>query len=249
MDKKQAQQMNAEMSSALFSERERFEMLFAEHWKKIAVIGIAVALVVALAFASWSFVKQKAIKATYEFADAVDAPALEKVLAANGSKIGAVAARQRLVQIYIDSKKYDDAVKHLKLIISDPNADDAVRGRATLDQALVLELNGKIKDAAAVFAKVASDVNYKTALRLEAAAAAGRLMASYDAKGAAAVLDRGSKLAPDSQLAAYHLGTVKSLQLALVNGELSVKPAAKAVKPAAKAVKPAAKAAKPGKKK
>ena len=50
MDQKQTQQMNAEMSSALFSERERFEMLFADHWKKAAVIGVLIALVVALAF-------------------------------------------------------------------------------------------------------------------------------------------------------------------------------------------------------
>ena len=79
MDNKQTQQMNAEMSSALFSERERFEMLFAENWKKIAVIGVAFALVVALAFAAWGMANRSATRAAYSFADAADAPALEKV--------------------------------------------------------------------------------------------------------------------------------------------------------------------------
>ena len=92
MDNKKARQMDAEMSAALFSERERFEMLFADNWKKIAVIGVAIALVIALAFVAWSMTNRAAAKAAYAFSDAADAPALEKALAQYGSKKGALSA-------------------------------------------------------------------------------------------------------------------------------------------------------------
>ena len=72
MDKKQAQQMNSEMSSALFSETERFEMLFADHWKKVAVIGVAAAVVIALTFVAWNMARGANIRATHAFADAAD---------------------------------------------------------------------------------------------------------------------------------------------------------------------------------
>jgi hypothetical protein len=230
MDNKQTQQMNAEMSSALFSERERFEMLFAENWKKIAVIGVAVALVVALAFAAWGMVNRSATKAAYAFADAADAPALEKALAENGSRKGALAARQRLIQLYVDAKNYPAALKQIKLVASDAEADSAVRGRAALNEALVLELSGKTKEAAAVFAKTAADINFKNAIRLEAAAAAARLLAPADANGAEAVLAKAAKLTADSQSAAQYLSVVKAMQLALENGELGPKTKAKAPK-------------------
>ena len=230
MDNKQTRQMNAEMSSALFSERERFEMLFAENWKKIAVIGVAVALVVALAFAAWGMVNRSATKAAYAFADAADAPALEKALAENGSAKGALAARQRLIQLYVDTKNYPAALKQIKLVASDAEADSAVRGRAALNEALVLELSGKTKEAAAAFAKAAGNINFKNAIRLEAAAAAGRLLAAADPDGAAAVLSNAMGITVNSTQAAQALREVKDLQLALMNGELGPKPKAKVQK-------------------
>lgn len=230
MDNEKSKQMNAEMSAALFSERERFEMLFAEYWKKAAVIGVLIALVIALAFVAWNFANRSAIRATHAFADAADAPALEKALAEYGGKTGALAARQRLIQLYIDAKNYDGALKQLKLISADSEADMNVRGNAALTEGLVLELQGKIKEAAALFAKTAASANYRSAVRLEAAAAAGRLLASTDPNGAAAVLDKALKVIPDSQLANQALAQVKDLKLALANGELGPKPGAKAKK-------------------
>ena len=242
MDKKQAKQLNAEMSSALFSETERFEMLIAAHWKKAAVAGVAIALVAALIFVAWNMNRRAAIQAAHAFADASDAAALEKALGTHGSKDGAIYARQRLVQLYVDAKNYDGALKQLKLIAADSRADGALRGRAKLEEAYVLELSGKTKEAAAAFSRIAGDANCRNAVRLEACAAAGRLLAPADPAGAAAVLARCAKLTADSQLARRYLAEVKSLQLALENGELSAAPAAKpAEKPAAK---PAAKAAK-----
>ena len=248
MDKKQTKQLNAEMSSALFSETERFEMLIAAHWKKAAVAGVAIALVAALAFVGWSMNRRAATRAAHAFADATEAPALEKALGAYGTRDGAIYARQRLVQLYIDAKNYDGALKQLKLIAADPRADGNLRGRTKLEEAYVLELSGRTKEAAAAFSRIAGDANCRNAVRLEACAAAGRLLAPVDASGAAAVLARGAKLTADSQLAHRYLNEVKSLQLTLENGELgapAAKPVAKpAAKPAAKAAaKPAAKPA------
>ena len=230
MDNDKNKQMNAEMSAALFSERERFEMLFAEHWKKVAVIGVLIALVVALAFTAWSIAERSATGAAHAFADAADIPALEKALAENGSKKGALAARRRLVQLYVDAKKYDEAKKQLKLIAADPEADGAIRGTSMLTEGLIFELQGKDKEAAALFAKAARDANLDAGLRLEAAAAAGRLLAPVDPDGAATLLEQASRLAANNQRAAQALSTVKDLKLALDNGELGAKPKAKAKK-------------------
>ena len=230
MDKKQNRQMDAEMSSALFSERERFEMLFADNWKKIAVIGVAIALVIALAFAAWGMVNRSATRAAHSFADAADAPALEKALAENKGKKGALAARQRLAQLYVDAKDYKKALENFALIAADPEADSAVRGRARINEALVLELSGKSKEAAASFVKSANDVNFKNGIRLEAAVGAARLLAPADPNGAAAVLDKAAKLTADSQSASQYLAAVKAMKLALENGELGPKPQARAPK-------------------
>lgn len=230
MDNDKNKQMNAEMSAALFSERERFEMLFAEHWKKVAVIGVLIALVVALIFTAWSIAERSATGAAHAFADAADIPALEKALAENGSKKGALAARRRLVQLYVDAKKYDEAMKQLKLVAADPEADGAIRGTAALTEALILELQGKNKEAAALFTRIARDANVEAALRLEAAAAAGRLLAPADPNGAAAVLEQAAKLTANNQRAAQALSTVKDLKLALENGELGAKPKVRAQK-------------------
>lgn len=230
MDNKKARQMDAEMSAALFSERERFEMLFADNWKKIAVIGVAIALVVALAFVAWGMTNRAAAKAAYAFADAADAPALEKALVEYGRSKGALAARLRLVQLYADAKNYDGALKQIRLVIETPEADAALRSRAAVTEALILEAAGKTKEAAAAFRKIAGNANYKTAARLEAAVAGARLIAASDPSGAVALLEAASRLTPDSQAAARHLSAAKSMLLALENGELGPKPKAKKAK-------------------
>lgn len=230
MDNEKNKQMNAEMSAALFSERERFEMLFAEHWKKIAVIGVLIALVVALAFVAWGITTRSAIKATYAFADAVDAPALEKALAENSGKRGTLAARQRLIQIYIDGKKYAEALKQLKLVAADPDADSNIRGNAVVTEGLIYELQGKNKEAADLLAKTAASANYKNAVRLTAAAAAGRLLAAVDPDRAATVLEQASRLTADTPVAKQALESVQELTLALANGEFGAKPKAKTLK-------------------
>ena len=230
MDNKKSRQMDAEMSAALFSERERFEMLFADHWKKVAVIGVAIALLVALAFVAWSLTNQAATRAAYAFADAADAPALEKALAEYGTRKGALAARERLVLLYVDAKNYDGALKQIRLVINAPEADAACRSRAAVTEALVLEVAGKTKEAAAAFSKIAGNANYKTAARIEAAVSGARLIAGTDPDGAAALLETASRLNPDSQVAAKNLSVAKSMLLALENGELGPKPKAKKAK-------------------
>ena len=230
MDNEKNKQMNAEMSAALFSERERFEMLFAENWKKIAVIGVLIALVVAIAFSAWSFANRASIHATYAFADAADIASLEKALAENGSQKGALAARLRLVQLCIDAKDYEKAAKQLKLVASDSEADAAVKGKAAVTEAFILELQNKTKDAAALFSRIAATASYPAVIRLEAAAAAGRLLAAADPDGAAAVLSNAMGIAVNSTQAAQALREVKDLQLALMNGELGPKPKAKVQK-------------------
>ena len=80
--------------------------------------------------------------------------------------------------------------------------------------------------AAAAFTKAAGNINFKNAIRLEAAAAAARLLAPADANGAGAILAKAAKLSADSQSAAQYLSAVKAMQLALENGELGPKPKA-----------------------
>lgn len=230
MDNEKNKQMDAEMSAALFSERERFEMLFADNWKKVAVIGVLIALVVAIAFSAWSFANRASIRATYAFADAADIASLEKALAENSGKKGALAARLRLVQLCIDAKDYEKAVKQLKIVASEKEADADVKGKALVTEAFILELQGKNKEAAALFSRVAADASCSAVIRLEAAAAAGRLLAATDPDAAAAVLSNAAALPAATSRAAQALSEVKDLQLALKNGELGPKPKAKVLK-------------------
>lgn len=225
MDKAQTKKINAEMSAALFSDTERFEMLFASHWKKVAVASVLIALIVAVIFAVIGIKASADRKVAHAFADAADAAALEKVLAANASHRGAVPARQRLIKMLADQKQYDAALKQLKLLIADEKADRMIRGQAMVDEAAILELSGKKAEAAAAFAKAAADKTLNASLRLEACCGAGRLFAEIKQPDqAAGSLRLASTIPADSQSGAYWAENAKTLLIALENGELGPKP-------------------------
>ena len=76
--KRNVRKMNSELKQALFSDTERFEMFFAAHWKKIAVIAVAAALLAAIIFGIWMAWCNARKQAAAELADAATVTELKE---------------------------------------------------------------------------------------------------------------------------------------------------------------------------
>ncbi len=217
--------LNSEISQALFSDAERFEMFFAAHWRKITAAAIIVAIAIAGVFYFSGMKRRADRRAACVLADAVTAGDLERALAQYGRASGAPVARLRLVRLYTDGKQYDKALIEVKRVADDAEADATLRANAALTEAYLQEMSGKIDSAAKLFAALGARTTLPTALRAEATCNAGRLLIRQG-NGAEAkkALDAGSRLPATTTATAYWVGRCKSLLIALECGELGVKP-------------------------
>lgn len=182
--KKDSKALNKEIGNALFSDDERFEMFFAANWKKIMAAAVAVVVVITLVFAIRLHVANNAKRASAKLAAASSAADLEKALAENADAAGADAARFRLAGMYIAEKKYAQAQTALDKL-ADSAAEPSLRNKARLSAAYMLEMSGKLADAAQRFSAIAAQHSNPSVMRAEAAYAAGRLYLALNKKAEA----------------------------------------------------------------
>ena len=203
--KKDTKNLNREISNALFTDEERAGMFFAKYWKKLLVLAVIAVVAITGIFAYTRHREAVKSKAVAGLARAKTVEEIKAELAKNPNIPGADAARFRMAKIYEEEKKYGDAIKTLEEL--EGSEDAAIRNRARLNIAYLLELEGKLDEAAKRFAALAlTDAAVISAAdRAEAGYAAGRLYLKLNKKDEAKKILRtvGSlKINPQEQRAA-----------------------------------------------
>lgn len=224
--KRNVRKMNSELKQALFSDTERFEMFFAAHWKKIAVIAVAAALLAAIIFGIWMAWRNARKQAAAELADAATVTELTAALQKHPSEPGTPVARFRLARLYIEAKDYDAAMAELGAIAEFPGVDPLLANSARLTGAYMLELKNELVRAAAAFDAIGGDSTVAAGIRAEADYAAARLHIAgraFDAAGAA--LKRAAGLVENDPAVFHYKNLCRQLEIALANHEFDVQAA------------------------
>ncbi len=157
----------------LFDDFERFEMFVHERWKWLVTGGVVIVLIVACYGIGTYWYKQMDSKAISALGVAKTEQELVQAIAQYPNHPAAVRARQRLIRMYTDEKKYDEALKAYEdLLVSEISAE--TRWRCELDMAYVNELKGNTEAAAKAFDRIGS-APVSEDVRSEANYSAGRL--------------------------------------------------------------------------
>ncbi|QSH41113.1 tetratricopeptide repeat protein [Lentisphaerota bacterium ZTH] len=240
MDKKKKKAINAQISSELFDDFDRFEHFLSNYWRQL----VAAAVIIVIAVGVWVTVREvhKAAdrKAKNAFANATTEEEVIKALKTYGKYKAANFARLKLARIYISQKKFDKAHEQFKMLTGS-DAPKEMIWRARMDEAYTLELEGKKLEAAKAFARIGEGGLLPDTFRAEANYSAGRIYAQTgDLKNAEKYLAKSAKTAgmtPATQAgmavdfwqgqAKFMLGMVKGGELeALKNQSASQAPAA-----------------------
>ena len=202
--KKNSKALNAELENTLFNDVERWEMFFTSHWKQTLAVAIAAVLVVTAAFAVYHHQVKARHTAAEQLGSADSVAELESAIAKYSGAPGAAFARYRLALQLIEEKKYDRAVQELAKVTS--SEDASLRNKARLTEAYVIELSGKLPDAASKFNALSTTGDAAPSIKCEAIYSAGRLYVKMGKKAEAkAVLQKAAAitLPNDSESAAY----------------------------------------------
>lgn len=223
----------------LLSETERIELFISKYWLKVAIVAV---LVVIAGVAAYAVIKQnndKIFAIQNKFVTAEN-DELAKLIADNSNVPGIDLARLRLASGLSAKKDYTGAAAQLKAVADNPDADLILRQLAAFELAAALELDGKIAEAAKVFAKAADDTAFSAGIKAQAGCQAARLMiAGKDFTGAKAMLQkivaRKSMMVEDFSFITW-ISQAEQMLAALDNGDFAPAPAAAktAAKPAAK---------------
>ncbi len=173
---KDTKALNREIVETLFTDEERAGMFLAGHWKKLIALAAIAVVAITVGFAVYKHREATRQKAAIRLAKAATVADLEAALAEAPAIPGVDTARFRLAKLYADRKEFDKARLTLRTIV-DRTEDSAVRDRAKLERAYLLELDPKAKkeDAAKEFEVIAASADGRVAARAEAAYAAARL--------------------------------------------------------------------------
>lgn len=180
--------IDAEITSTVFDDFEKFEFFFVTYWKQIIYLCVAIILGVAAVGSYMAWQKIAANNAAGVFAEAQkpvtgkdntpDYKAMaEKILLAikqYPSEPATLGARLRLARIYIHDKSFDKAFEQYK-ILAGSKLPEEMRWRICLDEAYALELWGKPDQAIAKFVEASNDLFSPEDFRCEANFGAGRL--------------------------------------------------------------------------
>ncbi|WP_176015254.1 hypothetical protein [Victivallis sp. Marseille-Q1083] len=172
--KNSRKKINAALSSELMDDFDRFETLVMAHWKIILAGAIVLLVAVTVAGAWWFHREQVNQKAMNVLADARTVEQLTAALQEYGTHPNAVNARLRLARLYQEDKKYDLALEEISaaLVLLPENE---LRHRLSLNQGYLLELGGKLPEAAEAFALAGGNTGMQEALRCEGNYNAARL--------------------------------------------------------------------------
>lgn len=180
--------IDAEITSTVFDDFEKFEFFFVTYWKQIIYLCVAIVLGVAAVGSYMAWQKIAANNAAGVFAEAQkpitgkdgtpDYKAMaEKILLAikqYPAEPATLGARLRLARIYVRDSNFDKAFEQYK-ILAGSKLPEEMRWRIRLDEAYAMELCGKPDQAIAKFAEAAGDLFSPEDFRCEASFGAGRL--------------------------------------------------------------------------
>ena len=169
---KRQQKINAQMSEVM-DDFDRFEFFFASNWKKIVIAAVVAVVAVTAIVAVKYVVSQNKLKAAQAYSKAATIAQLEAAIAEYGNTPATVYLQ--LAALYIDAKDYANARKQL-LAAAEGDAAE-LRWRAQLNLGYLAELEGKLDEAAAVFADFARSCRDagSAGYAAEAYTAAGRI--------------------------------------------------------------------------
>ena len=212
--------INSGMGEALFSDRERFEMWFAENWKKTAFISLGVVIAVSAAFGIVNHIADCKAAGAAELAAATTIDTLKTALEKNSGNPAAAMAQLRMANMLFDAERYSDAIIYLKKITDNTNADPVLVSTAKLNIAKALELSGKIDEAAKAFSAAATTASNNISIKSEAAFGAARLLAKQGKTAAALEEIQNLEAAKDAQnnMSPY-IADAAALKIAIENGE------------------------------
>ncbi len=169
--------LDAQISSTLFDNFDRFEHLFSTHWKAFCWGG-AVLVVLAAAWGVFEFVSVRNYNAEIDrLNSAVTMPELVAALADyDGDDVRGNDARLRLASLCFVAGNYDDTLAQLDAVLA-TECPAEQRAQVSLNRAYLLEQAGRSADAAAAFAAlVAADSDpAMAAIAAQAGFNAGRL--------------------------------------------------------------------------
>ena len=151
----------------LLSETERIELFISKYWLKVAIVAV---LVVIAGVAAYAVIKQnndRIFAIQNKFATAEN-DELAKIIADNSTVPGVDLARLRLAAGLSAKKDYAASAAQLKAVADNPEADLILRQLAAFELAAALELDGKIAEAAKVFAKAADDTAFSAGIKAQA---------------------------------------------------------------------------------
>ncbi|MFA6101000.1 MAG: tetratricopeptide repeat protein [Victivallaceae bacterium] len=180
--------IDAEITSTVFDDFEKFEFFFVTYWKQVIYLCVAIIFGVAAVGSYMAWQKIKANNAAGVFAEAQKQVAgkdggpdnkamADKILMAIKQypfEPATLSARLRLARIYIHDNSFDKAFEQYKILASSKLPEE-MRWRIRLDEAYALELCGKPDQAIAKFADASADPFSTEDFRCEANFGAGRL--------------------------------------------------------------------------
>lgn len=219
-NKSNNKKIDSNMGVALFSDRERFEMWFAENWKKTAIISLAVVVIISLAFGIVGKISENKAAGAAELAAATTVDTLKAALAKHSDNPASPMARLRMANMLFDAARYSDATAYLKEIVDDADADQTLIATARLNIAKALELSGKREEAAKAFSSSAAASAGNFSIKCESAFSAARLLAKLGKTAAALEEIQSIEAAQNAQNAMNpYAADAAALKVAIESGE------------------------------
>lgn len=223
----------ADLVDELNEDFDTFESWIVENWRLIAAVCVGIIVLVAAIGIGLAVSKAIDRKTSQAFANADTYEKLVEVLKAHPGAKAAPDARMKLAMLQLDKKDYAGASANFKEIGESKSASEALRVRASLNAAYVLELQGKTEDALQAFAAIGQSLTNAEDIRFEANYGAGRLAADKkDLEKAKSFLSKATTVRPRSMAEYFWSSQAKSL----LDRVLASSPAAPAA--AAPAAKP-----------
>ena len=150
-----------------------FENFFSKNWKKIFQLCGLVVLGIAIFLIANFYNKRNDAYIAGEISKANGVAQLQEIISKYGTHPAAATAKLRLAQIYFNEKKYDDASKiYTQLSFS---KDSAISLRAKLNQAYIMEAEGKKNESATKFTEIGAVIGTPEEVKFEAAYNAARI--------------------------------------------------------------------------
>ncbi len=165
---------------ATYDEMSKFESFFVSHWRKI-VQTCGAALTVLILYLVFNYFNQiSETKAAGEISQANTVEELNAIISKYSSHPAVDFAKVRLAQILFNDKKYDEAQK-IYIQLSFSKYPD-ISLRAKLNQAYLMEVQGKKNEAATIFSEISGTPGMPEEIRAESAYNAARIYGNLGEK-------------------------------------------------------------------